>query len=120
MKKSCKRPTPISYLQTYENFSFLDSKSSPITTAPPSGDPAYGCCGRNGLRHPECTRSSIGAASKAFNNAFPDTITIALTIAALKQCRFDSRCRNVLDCSQNKKDEVREGRIFARPSCEGG
>jgi hypothetical protein len=77
---SYKRPTPISYLQTYENSSFLDSKSSPITSAPPSGDPAYGCCGRNGLRHPECTQSSIGAA-KAFNNAFPDAFTIAFTNA---------------------------------------
>jgi hypothetical protein len=73
----------ISYLQTYENSSFLDSKSSPITFAPPSGDPAYGCCGRNGLRHPECTRSSIGATPKAFNNAFSDASTIAFTNTSL-------------------------------------
>jgi hypothetical protein len=79
----CKRPTPISYLQTYENSSFHDSKSSPITCAPPSGDPAYGCCGRNGLRHPECTRSSIGAGPNASNNAFSDASTIAFTNTSL-------------------------------------
>jgi hypothetical protein len=73
----------ISYLQTYENSSFLDSKSSPITCAPPSGDPAYGCCGRNGLRHPECTRSSIGAGPNASNNAFSDASTIAFTNTSL-------------------------------------
>jgi hypothetical protein len=83
MKNSCKRPTPISYLQTYENSSILDSKSSPIPCAPPSGDPAYGCCGRNGLRHPECTRSSIGAGPNASNNAFSDASTVAFTNTSL-------------------------------------